>query len=215
MSTATELNRNPLLEGLRATRVPAPCAIVIFGASGDLTKRKLVPALYALASEGLLPAGISIIGAARRHTSDEEFRTSMRHAVQRYGRVDVSDDIWGGFAEGIRYVTYDAHAPGGCDDLKRALEWSDRTRGTSGNRIYYFSVPPGAVVPLANALHAAELNRERRGCFCRVIIEKPFGRDLHTARELNKRLHEVFREDQIYRIDHYLGKESVQNLLVL
>ena len=214
MTTAVDLEPNPLLEGLRATRLPAPCCIVIFGATGDLTKRKLVPALYALASEGQLPPGFTVVGAARHDMSDDDFRAAMREAVRRFGRVPLSDDIWSRFAEGLRYVTYDPDAPSGFDRLTEVLDAADRTRGTAGNRIYYFSVPPNAVVPLANALHTSGLHEEKPGSFIRVIIEKPFGRDLRTARELNRLLHEVFREDQIYRIDHYLGKESVQNLLV-
>ncbi|MBV8196240.1 MAG: glucose-6-phosphate dehydrogenase [Candidatus Dormibacteraeota bacterium] len=214
MAAAVELAPNPLVEGLRAARIPPPCCVVIFGASGDLTKRKLVPALYALTAEGLLPPGTTVIGAARRPMAEDEFRTAMRHAVQRFGRVRVSNEVWDTFAEGLHYVTYNVDTPGGCADLEAALQEADRTRGTAGNRIYYFSIPPTAVLPLATALHHANLNVEQPGSFCRAIIEKPFGRDLATARELNTSLHDVFREEQIYRIDHYLGKESVQNLLV-
>ena len=187
---------------------------MIFGASGDLTKRKLVPALYALAAEGSLPDGFTVIGAARRHLSDEEFRADMREGVEKYGRVHLRDDVWEKFAAGLRFVAYDLEAPDGFEPLKRALESADHERGTGGNRLLYFSTPPNAVIRLADRLNAAGLTTQAPGTFVRVIIEKPFGRDLASARELNARLHTAFIEEQIYRIDHYLGKETVQNLLV-
>src|SRR3984893_12429215 len=205
---------NPLLEELRLTRMPAPCAVVIFGASGDLTQRKLIPALYALAAEGALPAGISIIGAARTEMSDEDFRAAMRTAIERHSRVPLREDVWEGFAAGLFYAHYALEREDGLDLLKERLDESDRTRGTAGNRISYFSVPPTGVLPLADKLVHAGLGQQGPDNFRRVVIEKPFGRDLESARELNRRLHEDFSEDQIYRIDHYLGKESVQNLLV-
>jgi glucose-6-phosphate 1-dehydrogenase len=209
-----EVATNPLLEGLRSARTPDPCALVIFGASGDLTRRKLMPALYALASQGNLPVGFTVIGAARTPMSDGEFRRSMREAVGRYGRVAVRDDIWEEFSAGLYYVSFDPTKESAFDPLKSALENADQARGTRGNRVYYFSVPPSGVVPLADLLNSAGLGTEMPGSFVRVIIEKPFGRNLETARELTRKLHQTFREDQIYRIDHYLGKETVQNLLV-
>ena len=210
---AVQLEPNPLLEGLRSARTPPPCCIVIFGASGDLTKRKLVPALFALASEGMLAPGTTIIGAGRRAIDEDQFRTEMRDDVANFGRVPVVEEVWAGFAEGLRYAQYD-ETDEGSNDLKRLLEEADRTRGTGGNRIYYFAVPPDAVVPLANWIHDSGLSAVPDGSFARLVIEKPFGRDLASAQELNEHLHRFYREDQIYRIDHYLGKESVQNLLV-
>src|SRR3984893_2510195 len=227
---AGETEPNPLLEGLRLTRMPAPCAVVIFGASGDLTQRKLIPALYALAAEGALPPGVSIVGAARTPMSDEQFRAAMRAAVEQHSRVPLRaamraggrppprgplrDDVWEGFAAGLFYAHFDLERDDGLDVLKSRLDESDRTRGTAGNRIFYFSVPPTAVLRLAGKPVHAGLGQQGPDNFRRVVIEKPFGRDLESARELNRRLHEDFSEDQIYRIDHYLGKESVQNLLV-
>src|SRR5438132_4005206 len=187
---------NPLLEGLRTTRTPAPCALVIFGATGDLTHRKLLPGLYALASEGSLPAGFTVIGAARTAMSPDAFRAAMREAVERHGRVPVHEEIWGSFAAGLTFVTYDLQRKGGMAALRAALEAADRDRGTGGNRVYYFSVPPSAVLPLSDRLRSAHLSREVAGGFVRIIVEKPFGRNLDTARELNHRLHEAFREDQ-------------------
>ncbi len=205
---------NPLSEGLRQGRLPLPCVVVIFGATGDLTKRKLVPALYALAADGQLPPGFSIVGAGRSNQSTEEFRAAMREAVTRFSRVSVRDDVWTVFADGMRYCEYDLEAEGGLDNLVATLEELDRERGTAGNRIFYFSIPPSGFAPLAERLGTAGLARTADLSFRRMIIEKPFGRDLESARELNRKLHLAFNEDQIYRIDHYLGKETVQNLLV-
>ncbi|HKR99943.1 MAG TPA: glucose-6-phosphate dehydrogenase, partial [Candidatus Dormibacteraeota bacterium] len=204
----TDLSQNVLLQGLGQTRIPPSCALVIFGASGDLTKRKLVPALYALAADGLLPSGFTVIGAGRTTMDEAEFRESMRDCVARYGRVPPRDELWKPFAEGVRYVAYDLERADGLEQLAAALDDVDRTRGTEGNRLYYFSVPPSGMLTLAGALTQARLNAPRNGSFVRVIVEKPFGRTLDSARELNRRLHESFREEQIYRIDHYLGKET-------
>jgi glucose-6-phosphate 1-dehydrogenase len=191
-----------------------PFCVVIFGASGDLTKRKLVPALYALAAEGSLPAGFTVVGAGRSEMNDDEFRAEMRAGVEQFGRVPLRDDVWSSFAAGLRYVTYDHDAGHGLEPLRDVLDAVDRERGTGGNRLFYFSTPPGAVIPLADRLKEAGLSEQRPASLVRVIIEKPFGRDLASARELNERLHTAFTEEQIYRIDHYLGKETVQNLLV-
>ena len=195
-------------------RTPVPFCVVIFGASGDLTKRKLVPALYALAAEGSLPAGFTVVGAGRSALSDEEFRADMREGVEKYGRIPLREDVWERFAAGLRFAMYDLDAADGFDHLKSVLDEADRDRGTAGNRLLYFSTPPNAVLPLAEKLNAAGLTTQAPGTFVRAIIEKPFGRDLATARALNAGLHTAFVEEQIYRIDHYLGKETVQNLLV-
>ncbi|GAC1340963.1 MAG: glucose-6-phosphate dehydrogenase [Candidatus Dormibacteria bacterium] len=205
---------NPLSEGLRQGRTPLPCVVVIFGATGDLTKRKLVPALYALASDGLLPTGFTVVGAGRSEGNDRDWRAAMRDAVDRYGRVPLQDSVWDDFAEGLRYVSYDIDASGGFDSLKQVLEEVDRERGCGGNRIFYFSIPPSGFSVLAHRLGDEGLSRSDAGGFRRMIVEKPFGRDLDSARELNESLHVAFDEEQIFRIDHYLGKESVQNLLV-
>lgn len=161
-----------------------------------------------------MPQGFTVIGAARSPMSDEEFRADMREGVEKFGRLPLREDVWTQFAAGLRYVTYTLDSPDGFDHLKQALETADRERGTAGNRLLYFSTPPNAVTPLAEGLNTAGLTTEAPGTSVRAIIEKPFGRDLATARELNERLHTAFTEDQIYRIDHYLGKETVQNLLV-
>jgi glucose-6-phosphate 1-dehydrogenase len=208
------LASNPLSEGLRQGRVPLPCVVVIFGATGDLTKRKLVPALYALAADGLLPPGFSIVGAGRTEQSTAEFRSAMREGVEKHGRVPLRDDVWNVFADGLRYCAYDLDADGGLEALHRMLEELDRERGTAGNRIFYFSIPPSGFAPLAERLGSEGLSHSDGGGFRRMVVEKPFGHNLESARELNRKLHMAFGEEQIYRIDHYLGKETVQNLLV-
>ena len=211
---SAQAGTNPLSEGLRQTRTPLPAVVVIFGATGDLAKRKLVPALYALAAEGNLPAGFSIVGAGRSEMNDEQFRQSMHDGVAGNGRIAPTDSLWESFSKGLRYARYDLHAEGGFDHLRQVLDEVDARRGTSGNRIYYFAIPPSGFTELAEKLASEGFTREENGSFRRLIIEKPFGRNLATARQLNADLHSAFREEQIFRIDHYLGKETVQNLLV-
>jgi glucose-6-phosphate 1-dehydrogenase len=207
---------NPLREGLRLERTPPPCALVIFGASGDLTKRKLVPALYALFSGGLLAPGFTVVGAARTEMSDEEFRAHMRESVGEFGRIPLNDDVWRSFAEGLRYAPVDFDADDGFERLKQVLAEVDHERGTAGNRVFYLSIPPSAIGTVARRLGEEGMSQvpDSPGGFVRLIVEKPFGRDLQSARQLSKDLHHSFAEEQIYRIDHYLGKETVQNLLV-
>ena len=194
---------------------PPPATLVIFGATGDLTKRKLVPALYALAVDGLLPEHFTVIGAARSELTDDQFRAAMRDAVTRFARLRLDEEVWSRFAEGLRYASF-SDRDGGLDGVKRALEIADRERGTAGNRIYYFAIPPSGFAQLAERLRHEGMSREEEGGgFHRMVVEKPFGRDFATARELNSALHSAFEEPQIFRIDHYLGKETVQNILVV
>jgi len=208
--TVTE-QQNPLLEGLRIRRRPDPCLLVIFGASGDLTTKKLMPALYALAVRRLLPEHFGIVGAARTEESDDEFRERMKKAVQDHARDPFDDDVWEELAAGMHYVTLDFADDKGEDELAQTLTELDRERGTNGNRVYYFAVPPSAIATLVQEI------AERRSAegWVRLVIEKPFGQDLHSARELNSLLQQSFEENEIFRIDHYLGKETVQNMLAL
>jgi glucose-6-phosphate 1-dehydrogenase len=206
---------NPLRAGMRLERTPEPCTMIIFGASGDLTRRKLMPALYHLAQERLLPPGFSVVGFSRTDMHDDQFRDVMRDAVVEFG-VDkhVDGEAWSQFAEGLSYLS--AH-PGHSEEYKKlgeVLERVDRQRGTGGNRLFYLAVPPSSIGPIVNNLQESGLAHSNGG-WKRIIVEKPFGHDLQSARELNATLSRVFQEDQIYRIDHYLGKETVQNLLVL
>jgi len=209
--SATTLEK-PIIEPVRMERMPEPCVMVIFGASGDLTKRKLLPAVYTLFKERLVPANFSVVGFSRSDMTDEDFRSRMREAAEEFaGPVDSA--AWNKFAEGIRYISAHPHDPGEYGKLSDVLAQFDRERGTGGNRVFYLAVPPSSFQPIVRNLQSAGLEKSEHG-WARVIIEKPFGHDLESARQLNRELNKVFREDQIYRIDHYLGKETVQNLLV-
>ena len=213
----TETLTNPLREGLSARRVPDPCAMVIFGASGDLTERKLVPALYYLARERLLPPGFTVVGCGRTSYTHEQFRDKMRAAVAKFLKLPgTSDATLESFASGIFYLADDFGSPAAFARLKSLLDQHDRERGTSGNRLFYLATPPSFFPVAVKQLCAAGLARpQKQGeSWTRIVIEKPFGRGLESARELNRVVTSVFDESQVYRIDHYLGKETVQNLLV-
>jgi glucose-6-phosphate 1-dehydrogenase len=207
---------NPLREGLQGERVPPPTTMVIFGASGDLTKRKLLPALYSLARDRLLPSPFNVVGVARREIPDADFRKTMRESCDKYARRrPVEDELWQSFSQGIFYSSGTFENPATYERLKKRLADIDAQRDTGGNRVFYLSTPPSEYPIIVEQLGKAGLiNRERGGPFTRVIIEKPFGHDLPSARALNRDVHGVLREDQTYRIDHYLGKETVQNILV-
>jgi glucose-6-phosphate 1-dehydrogenase len=213
-----ELADNPLRHGLRADRTAPPNTVVIFGASGDLTKRKLVPALYNLALERLLPAEFAIVGFARREVGDEAFRRQMHEGINSFSRNRPADPaVWESFASGLYYHQANFTDLDGYRRLAEKLDEIDRARGTAGNRLFYLATPPDYFPDILANLGACGLTaqgQDGRG-WSRVVIEKPFGRDLETARELNRQAHAVLDEAQIYRIDHYLGKETVQNILVL
>jgi glucose-6-phosphate 1-dehydrogenase len=202
---------NPLLEGLRLQRTPEPCALVIFGASGDLTQRKLFPALYSLAFRRLLPEEFGVVGVARTESTDEEFVERMREAVEKHARDEFREDVWEGLSAGMRWVTSDFSDAAGEDRVVEVLNELDETRGTSGNRVYYLAVPPEAIGTLVREIGQ---RRTTKG-WTRLIVEKPFGYDLASARELNALLAEHFQESEVFRIDHYLGKETVQNMNAL
>ncbi|HXH88642.1 MAG TPA: glucose-6-phosphate dehydrogenase [Gaiellaceae bacterium] len=202
---------NPLLEGLRLRRTPEPCALVIFGASGDLTQRKLFPALYSLAFRRLLPEQFGIVGVARSEQTTKDWVAAMKNAVQTHSRDEFKQDVWNSLAESMSYVATDFADDGGEDKVVEVLRGLDETRGTAGNRLYYLAVPPAAFETIVNEIG------ERRGSegWSRLIVEKPFGHDHASARVLNEILKQWFREDEVFRIDHYLGKETVQNMLAL
>jgi glucose-6-phosphate 1-dehydrogenase len=188
--------------------------MVIFGATGDLTHRKLLPALYNLALEHPLPAGFSVIAFARRPYSTDEYRQQALESINQYSRQKpVNPQVWENFAAGIHYLQADFNDPKGYERLNNLLNLLDQERGTGGNRIFYLSTPPSQYPEIIQRLGAAGLNRSRKG-WTRIIIEKPFGHDLASAKELNRQVGKVFKEEQVYRIDHYLGKETVQNILV-
>ena len=197
-----------------AAHTPPPCCLVIFGAAGDLAQRKLMPALYALACDELLPPNFAVVGTGRSEMSSNEFRAQTRQSVGAHARLRLYGEVWNHFASRLHYCKVDMDTSDGLSDLKNLLQEVDETQGTEGNRIYYFAIPPSGVPVLAERLYEQGLSESEAGSFRRVIIEKPFGRNLQTAKELNEKLHVAFSEDQVYRIDHYLGKETVQNLLV-
>lgn len=207
--------KNPLRDGQRLQRIPDPLTMVIFGASGDLTARKLVPALYELARQRLLPMGFAVVGVSRTPMSHEDFRDRMRQAVEKFRGEKVEAPVWESFAEGFYYQAGDSKAPGTYEELKSFLRQLDSEHRTEGNRIFYLATAPTLFPVIVERLGDAGMNEGEDGGWARVVIEKPFGRDLASARELNQDIARVFREEQVYRIDHYLGKETVQNILAL
>ena len=199
----------------RLTRTPPPAVMVIFGASGDLTKRKLGPALFNLAHQRLLPPETAIVGFARTEMTDDEFRANIRAGIDAHSRVEVTDEsVWNGFAARLRYMSAGFDDSAAFARLAALLEELDATMGTAGNRLYYLATAPEFFPLIAMNLGGAGLAEERDGKFARIVVEKPFGADLASARTLNDQLGQTFRERQVFRIDHYLGKETVQNLLV-
>lgn len=206
---------NPLREGLRLERIAEPCVVVIFGASGDLTKRKLVPALYNLAQERLVPSELAVVGMARSQMSDDEFRNQLKEALTSIGgEAKIDETLWQSFSQKIHYMQGDFGDAVSFQKLKEQLETIDKEHGTRGNRLFYLSTAPQFFSVVANGLKDAGMNKPQNESWVRVIVEKPFGSDLESAKKLNKELAKCFREEQLYRIDHYLGKETVQNLLV-
>ncbi|MDT8286094.1 MAG: glucose-6-phosphate dehydrogenase, partial [Elusimicrobiales bacterium] len=189
--------------------VPDPCAIVIFGASGDLARRKLIPSVFHLHSTGALPSGYRIVGVGRTPLSDEDFRESMRGALPAGAPAGKTAD----FLARLSYLGGDIQSPEFYSGLKRRLAELSREHGLKG-RLFYLSTPPSAYPAIGERLEEAGLAADAPGAWSRIVIEKPFGYDLASARALNALVHKCFREEQVYRIDHYLGKETVQNLLM-
>ena len=192
-----------------------PCCFVIFGASGDLTHRLLLPALYNLAAADLLPRAFSIIGIARGEMSNDAFRDDIARSLRRFALRHVEQGTVDRLLAGVSYVSGTADDPGTYERLARELARVEQSRHTRGNRIFYLATPPAAFVPIAKQLGQSGLAREENGAWRRVVVEKPFGTDLASAQALNRELLARLEERQIYRIDHYLGKETVQNILVL
>jgi len=212
----SEGDLNPLRQGLRLERVPDPCAFVLFGATGDLAHRKVIPAIYQLWRTNLLPAEFSLVAVARRPYSDEAFVAEARDSVAKYSRVlPIDEAAWAELAKRITYQQLDFGDDPGFDRLAKRLDELDTQRGSAGNRLFYLATQPSQVTEIVQQLGRAGLDHELRGGgWRRVVIEKPFGRDYESARHLNHELAKVLRESQVYRIDHYLGKETVRNLLV-
>ena len=206
------LLENPLRVGLQQDRSPEPQIIVIFGASGDLTQRKLVPALYKMRRDRRIPPETTIVGVARREWSHDYFREQLREGIEQFSDGIGPDDLWQDFAKGLFYCSGDIDNPESYQKLKDFLSELDGKRGTMGNRVFYLSVSPKFFGEAIQQLGKAEMLQDPTKT--RLVIEKPFGRDLGSARILNQVVQKVCKEEQVYRIDHYLGKETVQNILV-
>ncbi|MEO5721504.1 MAG: glucose-6-phosphate dehydrogenase [Chthoniobacterales bacterium] len=212
---ATQSSPNPLREGIVSRSVPDACTIVIFGATGDLTHRKLIPALYNIAADGELPPQVAVVGMARREKTDDDFRREMGEAVRKFSRQTVRDEIWDGFAKSLFYHVSEFGDADGFVKLRQRLETMEKERGIGSNRLFYLAVAPDQFEPILKNLKDAGLNKSEKGSWARVIVEKPFGTDLPSARRLNEIVHRAFPEGSTYRIDHFLGKETAQNILVL
>jgi glucose-6-phosphate 1-dehydrogenase len=207
---------NPLREGLRLERVPDPAAFVLFGATGDLAHRKVVPALYQLWRTRLLPHEFVIVAIGRREYTDDAFRAELKASLDQYARVQPVDrEEWDDLASRVVYHRGDFADPDTFQSLAERLDKLDEERGTHGNRLFYLATQPSQFAEIVAQLGRVGLDHERHdGGWRRVVIEKPFGRDLDSAIRLNREVGKVFRERQVYRIDHYLGKETVRNMLV-
>jgi glucose-6-phosphate 1-dehydrogenase len=214
------MGANPLRSGLVEDRTGDACAVVIFGASGDLTRRKLMPALYNLSVSRALPGGFAVVGVARRPKSHDEFRAEMKKGVAEFSRRKPLDaTAWGDFERGVSYIQGAFGEKATYERLREHLEKLDEERGTRKNRLFYFAVPPAEFDTIVEGLKSAQLvappgAEKTGGPWTRCVFEKPFGHDLASAQELNDTIATVFDESQVFRIDHYLGKETVQNLLV-
>ncbi len=205
---------NPLREGLRIRPTPDPCSVVIFGATGDLTRRKLVPALYALHCENFLPPAFNVVAFARRPKDDAGFRADMGAGVENHSRLGAAArDTLDGCLKRVHYHRGEFNDPAPYRSLAARLDQLERETGAGANRLFYLSTPPEHFIPILENLKAAGLNRQANG-WSRVVIEKPFGHDLGSGLQLNRTVADAFDESQVFRIDHYLGKENVQNILV-
>lgn len=209
---------NPLLDprDLRLPRIADPCVMVMFGITGDLARHKLLPAIYDLANRGLLSPSFSLVGVGRRDWSDEDMRAYVRSSVEAHARTPWHESIWEQLAEGMRFVTFSSFEDDEAyERLTDVVSQLDATRGTSGNRAFYLSIPPGWFPAVTQRVAASGLVDDAAGSWRRVVIEKPFGHDRDSARELDALVGRIVRPDDVFRVDHYLGKETVQNILAL
>ncbi|HTY73654.1 MAG TPA: glucose-6-phosphate dehydrogenase [Actinomycetes bacterium] len=208
---------NPLRDprDRRLPRIAGPCGLVIFGVTGDLSRKKLMPAVYDLANRGLLPPGFALVGFARRDWAEEDFAQIVHDSVKEHARTPFREEVWRQLAEGVRFVAGDFSDDEAFENLRTTIETLDADRGTGGNHAFYLSVPPKFFADVVEQLKKHGLSEGPPGAWRRVIIEKPFGHDLASAQELNQVVGEVFDSGSVFRIDHYLGKETVQNILAL
>lgn len=209
---------NPLRDATdrRLPRVPGPCALVMFGVTGDLARKKLLPAIYDLANRGLLPPGFALVGYGRRNWDDGQFTEYVRESVVANARTPYRDEVFSPLADGMRFVFGAFDSDEGFKNLHETLREVDERQGTGGNHAYYLSIPPAGFDAVIEQLRRHHLvDKSATTPWNRVVIEKPFGHDLASARELEKRVSGVFNSNEVFRIDHYLGKETVQNLLAM
>src|SRR5690606_19040670 len=220
MTVEISAGSNPLRVGAdrRLNRIAGPSSLVIFGVTGDLSRKKLMPAVYDLANRGLLPPGFALVGFARRDWADQDFAEVVHEAVKKHARTDYREETWQQLLQGIRFVSGEFGDEDAFRRLRETVERLDAERGTMGNHAFYLSIPPKDFPLVATQLKASGLvddTADRPERWRRVVIEKPFGHDLESARALNDALRSAFPADSIFRIDHYLGKETVQNILAL
>jgi len=197
--------------------IPQPCTVVIFGGSGDLARRKLVPALYNLLLDGLLPENCAVLATGRKPMTDEQFRESVREGITKYSRQPLKPDMWARFAPRLFYLAGAIDDPAAYAQMHDRLTQLGSEHKLSKNRIFYLAIPPTSIASAVQGLHKAGLVEPPKGPFpfSHVVVEKPIGHDLSSACEINESIARVFDESQIFRIDHYLGKETVQNVLAL
>ena len=217
MTVEIRAGQNPLrvASDRRLNRIAGPSSLIIFGVTGDLSRKKLMPAVYDLANRGLLPPGFALVGFARRDWADQDFEKEVHDAVKKYARTPFDEDVWRQLKQGIRFVQGEFDDDSAFDRLKATLTDLDTSRGTMGNHAFYLSIPPKSFPVVTEQLRRSGLADQVDGRWSRVVIEKPFGHNLQTARELNDVVESVFPADSVFRIDHYLGKETVQNILAL
>ncbi|WP_309071153.1 glucose-6-phosphate dehydrogenase [Arthrobacter sp.] len=210
-------SRNPLRDprDRRLSRIAGPASLVLFGVTGDLARKKLMPAVYDLANRGLLPPSFALVGFGRREWSDEDFAQEVLSSVKQYARTPFDESVWEQLSAGVRFVQGNFDDDDAFVELKKTVEELDSTRGTRGNHAFYLSIPPKAFELVCQKLSEHGLAQPEEGKWRRVVIEKPFGHNLESARELNAIVEQVFPPDAVFRIDHYLGKETVQNILAL
>ncbi|GAB3766473.1 glucose-6-phosphate 1-dehydrogenase [Nocardioides ginsengisegetis] len=208
---------NPLRDpqDRRLPRIAGPCGMVLFGVTGDLSRKKVMPAIYDLANRGLLPPGFSLVGFARRDWANQDFAQIVHDSVKAHARTEFREEVWKQLAEGFRFVSGDFDDDRAFETLRRTIEELDEVRGTGGNHAFYLAIPPAFFGNVVGQLQEHGLADPEEGSWRRVVVEKPFGHDLESARELNGILDGVFPPGSIFRIDHYLGKETVQNILAM
>ncbi|MGI9196784.1 MAG: glucose-6-phosphate dehydrogenase [Candidatus Nanopelagicales bacterium] len=208
---------NPLRDprDRRLPKVAGPCGMILFGVTGDLARKKIMPAIYDLANRGFLPPGFALVGFARREWDDEDFAAEVHDSVREHARTPFREDVWQQLSAGIRFVAGDIADPAAYARLKSEVDALDAERGTLGNHAFYLSIPPGLFPVVTTHLRDSGLSERVGDEWRRVVVEKPFGHDLRSAQELDHVLSQAFSPDEIFRIDHYLGKETVQNILAV